>query len=66
MRFREGPDFRNDPQTVAKAYEDRATVFEAMMLKDEDWWSSRPHLQKKAEFLLEKAEPIFGKIFAGE
>ena len=47
-------------------YEDRATVFEALMLKDEDWWSSRPHLQKKAEFLLEKVVPVFGKIFAGE
>lgn len=47
-------------------YEDRATVFEAMMLKDEAWWNTRPHLQKKAEFLLEKAEPIFGKIFVGE
>lgn len=47
-------------------YEDRATVFEALMLKDEAWWSSRPHLQKKAEFLLEKAEPVFGKIFTGE
>ena len=47
-------------------YEDRATVFEALMLKDEAWWSTRPHLQKKAEFLLEKAEPVFGQIFTGE
>ena len=47
-------------------YEDRATVFEALMLKDEAWWSTRPYLRKKAEFLLEKAEPVFGKIFAGE
>lgn len=36
------------------------------MTKDGAWWSSRTHLQKKAEFLLEKAEPVFGKIFAGE
>ena len=47
-------------------YEDRATVFEAMMLKDESWWSTRPRLRKKAEYLLEKAEPVFGEIFAGE
>jgi len=47
-------------------YEDRATVFEALMTKSEDWWSTRPHLQKKAQFLLEKAKPVFGEIFAGE
>ena len=47
-------------------YEDRATVFEALMIRDEAWWSTRPHLQKKAEYLLEKAEKVFGEIFAGE
>jgi len=47
-------------------FEDRATVFEALMNKDEAWWSARPHLQKKAEYLLEKAESVFGEIFAGE
>lgn len=47
-------------------YEDRATVFEALMMKVEAWWSTRPHLQRKAQYLLEKAEPIFGDIFPGE
>lgn len=46
--------------------EDRAMVFRALMTKDAAWWSARPHLRQKAEFLLEKAEPVFGKIFAGE
>jgi hypothetical protein len=42
--------------------EDRAMVFRALMTRDETWWSTRPHLRKKAEFLLKKAEPVFGKI----
>lgn len=42
--------------------EDRATVFEAMMTKNEEWWSSRPHLQKKAKYLQRRIEPVFGKI----
>ncbi|MBQ9402698.1 MAG: hypothetical protein IJU38_10030, partial [Clostridia bacterium] len=46
--------------------EDRATVFEDIMTKDEAWWSTRPHLQKKAEFLLEKISAVFGDLFAGE
>jgi hypothetical protein len=36
------------------------------MTKDEAWWSTRPHLQKKAEFLLEKISAVFGDLFAGE
>ena len=47
-------------------YEDRATVFEALMMKDDDWWSTRPYLQRKAQYLLDKAEPVFGEIFPGE
>ena len=47
-------------------FEDRATVFEALMIRDEIWWSARPHLQKKAEYLLDIAKPIFGEIFTGE
>lgn len=46
--------------------EDRATVFEALMTKEEDWWSSRLYLRRKAQFLMEKAEPVFGDLFAGE
>ena len=42
--------------------EDRAMTFRALMTRDEAWWESRPHLRKKAEFLLKKAEPVFGKI----
>ena len=42
------------------------TVFEDIMTKDEAWWSTRPHLQKKAEFLLEKISAVFGDLFAGE
>ncbi len=47
-------------------YEDRATIFEALMTKDDAWWETRPYLRKKAEVFLEKAEPIFGDLFAGE
>lgn len=47
-------------------YEDRATVFEALMTKDDAWWETRPYLRKKAEVFLEKAEPIFDDLFAGE
>ena len=48
------------------AYEDRATVFDAIMTQAEAWWNTRPHLQEKARFLLDKAEPIFGDLFPGE
>ena len=65
-RKREPDDWFASEYGRIDEYEDRATIFEALMLKDEAWWSSRPNLQKKAEFLLEKADPIFGKIFAGE
>ncbi len=47
-------------------YEDRATVFESLMTKDEVWWSTRPHLQRKAQYLLEKAETVFGDVFPGK
>ncbi|MBR3431357.1 MAG: hypothetical protein IKG87_14790 [Clostridia bacterium] len=39
--------------------EDRATVFEAIVTKDDEWWSSRPQLQKKAEYLREKIRSHF-------
>lgn len=63
---REAEDWFASAYGKIDEYEDRATVFEAMMLKDESWWSTRPRLRKKAEYLLEKAEPVFGEIFAGE
>ena len=44
--------------------EDRAMTFKALMTRDADWWSTRPRLRKKAEYLLEKAEPVFGPDFA--
>ena len=47
-------------------YEDRATIFEALMTKDDAWWESRPYLRRKAEVFLEKAKPVFGDLFAGE
>lgn len=43
--------------------EDMATVFEAFMTKDEDWWAVRPHLQKKRDFLLERIKPYFGDLY---
>ena len=46
--------------------EDRAMIFRALMIKDESWWNNRQHLRKEAEYLLEKAKPVFGEIFAGE
>ena len=47
-------------------FEDRATVFEALMTKDTTWWSTRPHLQEKARSFLERAELVFGDFFPGE
>ena len=43
--------------------EDRATVIEALFRHDPDWWAERPHLQKKLDFLLEAAEPMFGNVY---
>ena len=43
-------------------YEDRATVFEALMTKDGAWWETRPYLRKKAELFLKKARPVFGDL----
>ena len=43
-------------------YEDRATLFEALMTKPNTWWESRPYLRKKAEAFLEKVRPVFGKL----
>ena len=43
-------------------YEDRATIFEALMTKDDAWWETRPYLRRKAELFLEKAKPIFGDL----
>ncbi|QTE74022.1 hypothetical protein JS518_14185 [Clostridiales bacterium FE2010] len=44
--------------------EDHATVIEAIFQHDPDWWAQRPHLQKKLDFLLEAAEPIFGNVYS--
>lgn len=62
----EPEDWFADEYAKVSGEEDRATAFRALMTKDAAWWSSRPCLKKKAEFLLEKAEPVFGKLFAGE
>ena len=43
--------------------EDMAAVFEAIMTKDNAWWATRPHLQEKAQFLMEKIRPVFGDLF---
>ena len=47
-------------------YEDRATVFEALMTKDAAWWETRPYLRRKAEAFLEKARPVFGDLSINE
>ena len=47
-------------------YEDRATVFEALMTKDAAWWGTRPYLRRKAEVFLEKTKPVFGDLLVGE
>jgi hypothetical protein len=62
----EPEDWFVDEYAKVDEEEDRAMIFRAMMTKDAAWWSTRPHLRKKAEFLKEKAEPVFGTIFAGE
>ena len=44
-------------------YEDRATTIEALFRHNPDWWSTRPHLQKKLDFLLEITESLFGNVY---
>ncbi len=46
--------------------EDRATVYEAFFRWDESEWENHPHVRKKLEAMLAAAEPVFGKILAGE
>ena len=50
-RDREPEDWFVREYSKHDVWEDRATVFEAIMLKDAEWWEARPHLQKKAEVL---------------
>ena len=47
-------------------YEDRASVFSAFMIREKGCWETRARLKRKLRFLLEKAEPVFGKIIAEE
>lgn len=54
--------FARGYSTIAD-YEDRATTIEALFRHDPDWWATRPHLQKKLDFLIETAEPIFGNVY---
>ncbi len=42
--------------------EDRATIFEAYMLKDTEWWDDHPLIGKKLEKMLETAQPVFGML----
>ena len=56
-----GPWFVRRYATIHEE-EDRATVFEAYMLKDTEWWEDHPLIGKKLEKMLEAAEPIFGKL----
>ena len=51
-RNREPEDWLVREYSKHDVWEDRATVFEAIMMKDAEWWEQRPHLQKKAEALL--------------
>lgn len=44
-------------------YEDRATTIEALFRHDPDWWSTRPRLQKKLDYLLEVIKPLFGNVY---
>lgn len=39
--------------------EDRATVFEAYMTRDDAWWEGKPHLQAKLKFLLLRIRGVF-------
>lgn len=49
-----------DPEWFYRAYsvvneqEDRATVFEACLLENAEWWHSHPHIQKKLEIMLKE------------
>ena len=51
-RDREPEDWFVREYSKHDVWEDRATVFEAIMLKDAAWWETRPRLRKKAEALL--------------
>ncbi len=46
--------------------EDRATVIEAIFRYDDDWWAAHPHIEKKRDFLLDAAEPVFGPVYYHE
>ena len=39
--------------------EDRAAVFEAYMTRDSAWWETRPHLQAKLKFLMQRVQGVF-------
>ncbi len=57
----DGPWFVRKYSTVHEE-EDRATIFEAYMLKDTEWWDEHPLIGKKLEKMLEAAEPVFGTL----
>ena len=52
--------------SVIDEMEDRATVIEALLQYDEEWWKERPHIEDKLNYLLEAAEPVFGNVYYSE
>lgn len=49
--------------SIINEMEDRATVIEALFRYDPDWWNQHPHIQKKLDFLIDAAKPIFGNVY---
>lgn len=44
---------------MSNVKEDRATVYEAIVTREEAWWADRPHLRKKADYLLNQIRGHF-------
>ena len=52
--------------SIIDEMEDRATVIEAIFRYNDDWWAAHPHIEKKRDFLLDAAEPVFGPVYYHE
>ena len=49
--------------SAVSEYEDRATVFEAYLFKDPEWWAAHPGVARKLGVMMAAAQQVFGDIF---
>ncbi len=49
--------------SVVNEMEDRATVIEAILAEDAEWWAEHPLIQRKLDALLAAAKPVFGNVY---